>query len=110
MKKTLAILVLAMAGSQAFALHETNCSNADGSIKRVEKEIWGANPVVYTVDGQVVSADKVTMDESTKSVLVGQDTRGRAGGGREIYTILMKVENGREDFVICNSWWNSAID
>lgn len=112
MKKGILILGL-IVSSPAFALHSTNCSSADGQTKRVEHEVWGANPIEYIFKGQSVSEDQVQFDQSSKKVLLKDSSRlGHGNAGREVYTIEMslKGQSSAPEFVICDSSWNSALD
>lgn len=120
--------------SPAFALHELNCSNASGSIVRTEQEIWGANPVDYTIRGQDNESIKISEDDakvkfikSSKVVLASEGTEDSLV---ETYAIRMELsrKDGQplyvtddgdrgiskvmtvSDFVICHSYANSGQD
>jgi hypothetical protein len=125
--KNLLLLTLFIAPS-AFALQATNCSNSDGSLTRVENEIWGANPVTYTVNGQQNDDSKVEVSFTKKKVLNVVRYRDRSGTVIETYAALLKVKgvdgamigpgpNGTEialietqDYVVCKAWSNNARD
>lgn len=112
-------LFLVLASMSAFALHETNCSNSDGSMKRVEKEVWGANPISFYLNGEkIFSKDyDITLDDSTKTTLL---TRQIPNGVAETYSIEMTFtklasdpSEGNttvKDMVICTTWRNNFID
>jgi len=104
----LAMVGLLMFGSNAFAFQWMNCSNADGSLKRVETEIWGANPVEWLSNGETVvdaqeefnDAKKVVLEKidrtkvSVDEVFATQVTVSATAGNAEFRVT---------DFVICKS-------
>jgi len=48
--------------TSAFGIGATECASADGKLRRVEQEIWGANPVTWSYDGETLPSDKVKVD------------------------------------------------
>lgn len=98
--------------TSAFALTETNCSNADGTLMRSEKEIWGANLVDWKLNGNLIESDEIQVDEGSKMILESQRVFSGFGGRKQISTFAMKVmlASGKTDFVICSSWQDEAID
>lgn len=138
MKKSIVTaLFTTVLASPAFALHETNCSNATGSLRRTEQEIWGANPVDYTFLGQdnqemkISERDAVaTFDEDTKIVLESKQSGRPVVNSVETYAIRLTLsrKDGKplyvqvdgdygssvvtsvSDYVICHSYENNARD
>ena len=121
MKKIFKIWFLFVAigfSAQASAIGTTLCSNAEGTIKRVEQEIWGANPVHWSIYGEEFSQQDVTIDKDTVKILSTEVTFDSPLGEKRVETSVMKVmfpqEGGSEsgsDFVICKSVeYPNAID
>jgi hypothetical protein len=111
-----AIALLPLTATSAFALHETNCSSEDGTIQRIEEEIWGANPVYWVVDGVRYGYNAGVFDESTKVVLESQQSTDPVGlvSEYEKYQIEADIIAGdtvREDVLLtCIAWSNAALD
>lgn len=102
-----------------YALHEMHCSNADGTLKREEQEVWGANLVSWSISGKKVRDFIEEFDEDEKVIL--HKTQSEDGKVEVFATrvTLEGIENvfGREDFdgvvsdyVICRAWENGARD
>ncbi|MBL4819205.1 MAG: hypothetical protein JKY15_08300 [Deltaproteobacteria bacterium] len=105
--------------TQGFALHETNCSDARGSLKRIETEIWGSNSIVWTLDEMEIwsigkpekrQAD-VYMKENTQIQISGD-----SGNGIFVVNVAVRFKNeadsgkNLERTVICNSWSDDRLD
>jgi len=116
--------LVAIFSGYALGLGETNCSNAQASLRRVEKEIWGANLVTFIVHGEEFQEEDldIKVAPGSKRVL---ERRVANTGGHE--TAAFKVEVSRRDGkpfrtegsqevlkvvdnVLCYTWWNNAID
>jgi hypothetical protein len=124
------VALLSFSATSAFALGETNCSNEDGSIQRVEEEIWGANPVYWSIDGtrfrvtsrrqQDLSPAELRLsvaevfDESTRVVLESSTEPAGLRTHHEKYQIevdLVTADRVLENVLVtCVSWSNAAID
>lgn len=122
---TLLLLTL-MISTNANALGELNCSNADGSVKRVEKEIWGANPVTWTAGGIEWSRSQFSeeFDSASKKILSTKETKNKevVEESEEIYAVKVKLTTSdlsfkpdpkeviHNEWVICRNWENIAKD
>lgn len=129
-KISLAFAGIVCLSTSAFALHETNCSNATGTIKRVEREFWGRNPISWIYNGDVVWSNnfppkdniaQVNLLHSTKQTLsqtVDNERNDNLSSTEETYIIKVKItfksgankDKTFEDYVICRAWQNSALD
>lgn len=96
--KKIAFLGLALSFfyASAFAVDQENCSNADGSLKRVEEEIWGENPVDWFYKGTKVTDPKIERNEQSKIVL-DRSVRDTRGGRLEDSTYAIKLTLSRKD-------------
>ena len=112
MKRLITIAAFSLLSSTAFGLSETHCSNADGSIKRVEQEIWGTNLVEWSMDGQKLAGDEIVMLAETEVSLSVEKSLPNTGMDDSIETFAVKVmlPSGDQAFVICRRWENSAVD
>jgi len=76
MKRILGLFAVALATNSASALHYFNCSSADQKLSITEREVWGANPVGCTYEGQSLTSVILLKDSA---VLIdenrGQDPR-----------------------------------
>ncbi len=85
-------------GTSAFAsIGETNCSDAHASLRRTEKETWGANHIEWTLNKVSVEAEFIdgTRKEISSSsngqwvnTLFTQDVTVTEGAGQSIMTVL----------------------
>ena len=106
--------------STAFAESLLNCSNAEGTLKRVEKEIWDSpNYISWKVDGRKIQFQKEEFDDASKVVLLMKKTTELPGtveevfvSGVSIYLVPKANERRRpiSDFVICRRTSNSRQD
>lgn len=122
MKKVILSLALTVLISPlAFALEDLQCSNADGSLKRVETEIWGANDVKWLYNGEEVAGAQEDFMESSKVVLSKEESRSPNGkrllskdekfAQRVTVSAVAGNANFRvTDFVICKSHWDDRRD
>jgi len=114
MKTKLFVMAGLLLSTQAFALQDMQCSNADGSIKRVEQEIWGANPVFWDIQGKRHNGYTMTADFTEKNVLFIEDNRPVDGNLVEVASYKVKLTNGSavlgEDYVICIMTQNELQD
>lgn len=107
---SLAVMAVSM---PAFALGELNCSNATGTVRLVEKEIWGKNPVTFEIGGQSYKAMDVDAQFSEVNVLKHHET---VGSNSKTYSALLSIKfkdgehSAISEYVICHRWWNSARD
>ena len=114
MKKTLLVLVGLFISAQAFALQSLNCSNSDGSSKREEQEVWGANLIKFTNNGKVIKVQ----EESFENVVVLENIEDGNFGieskttiyAANVVWIEAKTETVFENWMICTSWSNNALD
>lgn len=102
------LMTLMLGSSSAWAIGSTQCSNAEGSIARVEKEIWGANPVHWLINGEQLEDQSVTVDQTTVKQLsleISIDDLGE----KQVETTVMKISFRNlegmvtHDFVICKT-------
>ena len=95
MKKVIISGIALALSAPALALHNFDCSNASGSVKVVESEIWGANPVGCQYKGEVVKDGKVTLFRKTKvSIQLDGDKKRTLGGDwEETFVIQAKLES-----------------
>src|SRR3990167_8426367 len=110
----LSIVGLLIFGSNAFALQWMNCSNADGSLKRVETEVWRANLVEWFYQGEKIVDAKESLNDAKKVVLKRDEVveqGGRVVSVDEVFATQVIVSAGDDvdgstaivDFVICKS-------
>lgn len=91
-------IILSLATLLAFpalALQSTQCSSTDGGIRRVEREVWGANPVYYVVNGQQNLLQDLVLKESNLKILENTGTPEGPRGQRVVYRV--DVELSRKD-------------
>jgi hypothetical protein len=117
----LASSLVALTTSNAHGLSETNCRNEDGSIQRVEEEIWGANPIHWIVAGQMYDDSAGSFEEGTR-VLLETRTQPDALGLETVHERFQVRAHIRiatdaqghatvvSDTLVCESWRNDAID
>ncbi len=119
------VLGIFVLSANAFALEWANCSNADGSLKRVEEEVWGANPVTWLRNNEEVAGAKEKWNDEKKVVLDRKETQnkttGRVVSVDEVYatevTVSARIGGSPQlkelrvtDFVICKSHWDDRRD
>lgn len=113
MKTVFTLFFGLFAVQNVMALGELNCTNAERTLIREEKEIWGANPINYYVDGVKTTITKEHFYKNTKVIHVSI-INTKEGSGEEIFTIRMTItkEDGNKvsDFVLCRKWWDQNID
>lgn len=121
MKTLLKLLILVASvgtGGQALAIGTTLCSNAEGTIKRIEREIWGANPISWSIHGVEVDRQDVVVERHSTKLLHREITFDSPLGEKKIESFVMKIsfpvggESERDsDFVICRTVeYPNAID
>lgn len=102
--------------SSAFAEQSLNCSNAEGTLRRTEQEVWGANPVSWLRNNQEIDVKKVEWNDAKKVVL---DRTGRESLlVNEIFATEVTVHaivggdvvKRLTDFLICKSHKDNGQD
>lgn len=94
--------------SGAFAEESLNCSNATGTLRRTEQEVWGANPVSWLRNNEEIDVKQVEWNDAKKVVLYRNDTRLYTS---EVFATEVTVDavvggdavKRLTDFVICKS-------
>lgn len=111
MTKFLPVLWLILLSTTGLSLGETNCSDALGELRRVEKEIWGANDIRwYYKDMELKPDSPIWLDGTDDSIV---QVSGVEGNGTYYMDITVHFASGEAPItktVLCESWSNSAID
>ena len=128
--KTMYLLwfVLFILGNNVFALGETNCYNEEGTIKRVEKEVFGENRVIWLIHENMNIPEHLEVIENNLEIL---NEKTIAGSLRKIYKVQIEISRNDSsplyfvqsncnrcntltpvykitDTVTCNQWSNLA--
>lgn len=112
------IVLVCLVSINSFALEDLQCSNADGNLKRVEEEIWGANKIKWVIGDRDVTVFNEKFDKKTKVIL---DSKRSQVSRDEIYAIHVTVHSTalglptkptlqNSDYVICRYHWDSRQD
>ena len=105
-----------MINGSAFALGEQNCSDARGSLKRVEKEIWGANLVHWELDGEEifgfhsVQLAEVELDPIVTMISGNEQNGTFVTKAKVTFVSGQKAGKTLTRRVICEVWSNNALD
>lgn len=97
--------------SNVFALYSLNCSNATGSLKRVEKEIWGKNLIEWYLNGNLFRIASEKYDE--KKILSLRESKFYRHEVFAAKVALFPAKTNADqvvDFVICESNSNDGRD
>ncbi|TXG76915.1 hypothetical protein E6Q11_03845 [Candidatus Dojkabacteria bacterium] len=115
--KYLACACIFLTTANAFALGEINCSSAKGYLQRVEKEIWGANSIIwkygdlsYSIAHPERALFQVTLNEESKRWLHGNTHNGTYTIEAEV--IMRDGSNTAPTYfwLLCEQWSNDAMD
>ena len=94
---SLSSIAVILFGPNAYALHFFNCSNPNGSVKIVEEEIWGSNPVGCYYKGEQIANSKVILDKNSK-IIIRYESSGPNPrlDWKQVFTVraTMSVEQG----------------
>lgn len=92
----------------AFAAMGTlNCANGDGSLRRTEQEVWGANVVEWTYQGKKI--DQSQISAVGDPVVINEEVRFNQEFGEErVLENVQKIQltlgdEGVSTFVLCYS-------
>lgn len=110
MTKFLSVLAALSLSTAGLSLGELNCSDAKGELKRVEREIWGANDIAWYWQGERLGPKSpVTIQMSDDVIQIyGDETNGQY-----VADVQVRFNDGRSSetrTVICEAWRNDAID
>lgn len=104
------LAALILAASPAFgAIGATQCSSADGSLKRTEQEVWGANIVKWFYNDAEIDAKNVKLDtEGARRIDTTIRTTEEMGEERTETAALkvqVKIDDQTtvSDFMLCKS-------
>lgn len=120
MKNIIVGIATILLSSSAFAEQSLNCSNADGTLKRVEQEVWGTNLVSWLKNGNNLERAKEEWNDAKKVVLDHQESKEREQviSVDEIFAseVSLRFLIGGDavsritDFVICKSHNAKRLD
>lgn len=103
-----AVMGITLATPALGAMGTTECASADGSVRRVEKEVWGANQVEWSYQGKKLSEEQIHI--AADPIMVEDETRLNPDLGVEVVAstvqklVLDLGENQTVDtFVLCTS-------
>lgn len=111
MNKLLSVLLLLSFSTTALSLGEVNCSDAHGKLRRVEKEIWGANQISWYYEDAELSPDgpfSIEADFDNRVQVFGTEDNGHY-----IMDVNVHFKDGSPSVnlkVLCEAWRNGAID